>query len=197
MGARRDRGKPPPDGLGPLLQGAQVNPGPAGAGTPTAAPVWVAIAIIESEGHVLSRPRDALDGLLAGLWEFPGGKVLPSETLQAAAAREFLEETGIAPPPLARLCLHRHSYADGRDLELSFWLGHLAGRPPARRGEWRWLPWSGLAPDRIPAANRIALGHLEAWRVNHAATAGAAATAFTAPHADQRPGSPHVNSAAG
>ncbi len=52
----------------------------------------IAIAVVEHDGNFLIglRPSGAV---LGGLWEFPGGKVEPDETPEAAAARECLEET--------------------------------------------------------------------------------------------------------
>ena len=54
----------------------------------------IAIAIVEYDGLFLvgQRPPDVP---LAGLWEFPGGKVQAGETPEAAAARECFEETGL------------------------------------------------------------------------------------------------------
>ena len=49
-----------------------------------------AAALVDSEGRVLVQRRAA--GTLAGLWEFPGGKVEPAETPEGALARELTEE---------------------------------------------------------------------------------------------------------
>ncbi len=50
-------------------------------------PALIAVAVVEHEGRVLigKRPQDTP---LAGLWEFPGGKVKPGEMIQEAAARD-------------------------------------------------------------------------------------------------------------
>lgn len=53
-----------------------------------------AAAIIDSEGRILLAQRPE-GKALAGLWEFPGGKVKPLETLEAALVRELKEELGI------------------------------------------------------------------------------------------------------
>ena len=52
------------------------------------------MAVIERDGRVLIQERPA-GGLLAGLWEFPGGKVEPGESLTAALRREVREELGV------------------------------------------------------------------------------------------------------
>ncbi|WP_010187005.1 (deoxy)nucleoside triphosphate pyrophosphohydrolase [Sphingomonas sp. PAMC 26605] len=54
----------------------------------------VAAALIARDGRVLVQRRPA-GKALAGLWEFPGGKVEPGETPEAATARELAEELGI------------------------------------------------------------------------------------------------------
>lgn len=55
----------------------------------------VAAALVDGEGRVLLQRR-APGRAMAGLWEFPGGKVEPGETPEAALARELAEELGIA-----------------------------------------------------------------------------------------------------
>src|SRR5205823_2933585 len=58
------------------------------------APIDIAIAVVEMDGRFLIGRR-AAGAVLAGLWEFPGGKVRPDELPPQAAARECLEETGL------------------------------------------------------------------------------------------------------
>ena len=57
--------------------------------------VVVAIALVDGEGRVLLQQR-APGRSMAGLWEFPGGKVEPGELPEAALIREIEEELGIA-----------------------------------------------------------------------------------------------------
>src|SRR5262245_23048023 len=60
----------------------------------TAEPTPIAIAVVEHAGRYLVGRRP--EGVpLAGLWEFPGGKVRDGETPEKAAASECLEETGL------------------------------------------------------------------------------------------------------
>lgn len=78
----------------------------------------VAAAIMAPDGTVLLQRR-AFGGVHGGLWEFPGGKVDPGETLELALVREIEEELGIAVDPL--------------DLEpLGFASGQTEGESPSR-----------------------------------------------------------------
>ena len=66
---------------------------------PTVIPV-VAVALIDRAGRVLMQRR-RLQAEHGGLWEFPGGKVEPGETLVSALLREVLEELGLVLEPSA------------------------------------------------------------------------------------------------
>jgi 8-oxo-dGTP diphosphatase len=66
---------------------------------PTMIPV-VAVALIAPDGRVLMQRRRE-DRPFAGLWEFPGGKVEPGESLESALVREAGEELGIGLDPAA------------------------------------------------------------------------------------------------
>ena len=67
------------------------------------------VAVIEKDGRILIQQRPAR-GLLAGLWEFPGGKVESGEGLIAALRREVREELGIEIKGVRRLTTVRHAY---------------------------------------------------------------------------------------
>jgi A/G-specific adenine glycosylase len=71
--------------------------------------IEVVVAVIEKDGRVLLQERPA-GGLLAGLWEFPGGKVEPCEGLTAALRREIREELGAEIEDIRRLTTVRHAY---------------------------------------------------------------------------------------
>lgn len=73
----------------------------------------VAVALVDADGRVLiaQRPKGKA---LAGLWEFPGGKLAPGERPEAALIRELREELGIAVKAacLAPLTFASHAYDD-------------------------------------------------------------------------------------
>jgi 8-oxo-dGTP diphosphatase len=73
----------------------------------------VAVALVDADGRVLIAQRPA-GKALAGLWEFPGGKLDPGERPEAALIRELDEELGIAVKEacLAPLTFASHAYPD-------------------------------------------------------------------------------------
>jgi 8-oxo-dGTP diphosphatase len=70
----------------------------------------VAVALIDADGRVLLAQRPE-GKAMAGLWEFPGGKVLPGEPPEAALIRELKEEIGI---DVAEACLAPLTFASHR-----------------------------------------------------------------------------------
>lgn len=89
--------------------GCMIAAGPALPAVPTV--LVVAVALIDVDGRVLIAQRPEGKSL-AGLWEFPGGKVDPGETPEAALVRELHEELGIdtAESCLAPLTFASHRY---------------------------------------------------------------------------------------
>ena len=73
----------------------------------------VAVALVDPDGRVLIAKRPE-GKAMAGLWEFPGGKVDPGETPEAALIRELKEELGVdtAESCLAPLTFASHAYDD-------------------------------------------------------------------------------------
>jgi 8-oxo-dGTP diphosphatase len=112
----------------------------------------IAIAVVEHEGRFLVGQRPP--GVpLAGLWEFPGGKIEAGETPEAAAVRECLEETGLAALPLFCYPEHLHEYEHGR-VQLAFIACRLAdGAVSQARPPYRWADRSELKALSFPAAN--------------------------------------------
>ena len=112
----------------------------------------IAIAVVEHAGRFIvgQRPRGVA---LAGLWEFPGGKIEPGETPEAAAVRECREETGLAIEPLFRYPEHVHEYEHGR-VQLFFIACQLAANGAIEpRAPYRWADRSELSSLEFPAGN--------------------------------------------
>lgn len=105
-----------------------------------------AVALIDADGRVLLAQRPEGKSL-AGLWEFPGGKVEPGESPEAALIRELREELGIETKAscLAPLTFASHSYEEFHLLMPLFacrrWEGIVSGR------EGQSLAW--VRPERL------------------------------------------------
>jgi len=101
----------------------------------------VAVALVDVDGRVLLSQRPE-GKALAGLWEFPGGKVEPGERPEDALIRELQEELGIAveEPCLAPLTFASHGYADMHLLMPLYVCRRWTGLVQAREGQaLRWL----------------------------------------------------------
>jgi len=82
--------------------------------------IRVAAAVLhDSEGRVLVSQRPA-GKTLAGLWEFPGGKLEPGEAVEVALRRELFEELGIQVRSCRPLLQLQHEYPE-RHVELLVW----------------------------------------------------------------------------
>jgi len=124
----------------------------------------VAAALIDVDGRVLVAERPP-GGSLAGLWEFPGGKIEPGETPEAALVRELAEELGIdtAASCLAPAGFASHAYADFQLLLLLYACRKWRGVPRGVEGQrlqWRRVP--ELFTLDMPPADRPLLGLLAA-----------------------------------
>jgi 8-oxo-dGTP diphosphatase len=103
-----------------------------------------AVALIDAQRRVLLAQRPAGKSM-AGLWEFPGGKVEDHETPEQALVRELHEELGIdvAADDLEPLAFASHTYDDFHLLMPLFDCVRWRGTPRPREGQA--LAWVGAA----------------------------------------------------
>ena len=117
--------------------------------------VHVAVGVIRNpRGEVLIARR--LAGThLAGLWEFPGGKLEPEEAPRDGLIRELHEELGIAVTTAIPLLQILHDYPERRVL-LDVWeVTAFSGQPVGRQGQpLQWVTAEALSGIAFPAANR-------------------------------------------
>ncbi len=125
----------------------------------------VAVALIDPEGRVLLAQRPAGKSL-AGLWEFPGGKVEPFETPEQALIRELKEEIGIDTwsSCLAPLAFASHSYETFHLLMPLFACRRWTGIPTPREGQTlAWVRPEKLKDYPMPAADLPLIPILRDW----------------------------------
>jgi 8-oxo-dGTP diphosphatase len=123
----------------------------------------VAAALVDAEGRVLLQQR-AAGRAMAGLWEFPGGKVEPGERPEAALVRELREELGIEVDSV-RLSPAAFASADngGRHMLLLLYLcREWEGTPrPLDAIGLKWLKPGEMAPAEMPPADVPLVAALE------------------------------------
>lgn len=124
----------------------------------------VAAALIDGDGRVLVQQRPP-GKPMAGLWEFPGGKIDFGETPEAALRRELAEELGIAIDEscLAPAVFASEPMADRHLLLLLYVLRKWPSSPEARHASAiTWLRPVELHRLDMPPADRPLIGLLEA-----------------------------------
>ena len=116
--------------------------------------VRVVAAIIRDDGGRLLITRRPDNVHLAGLWEFPGGKVEPEESLIAALVREIQEEIGVTIEVLDEYFQVEHPYPE-RTVRLHFFNCRiLSGEPkPLHVADLRWVLPSELDQFSFPEAD--------------------------------------------
>jgi 8-oxo-dGTP diphosphatase len=124
-----------------------------------------AVALIDPDGRVLLAQRPEGKSM-AGLWEFPGGKVEPDETPEAALIRELQEELGIDTwsSCLAPLTFASHGYDDFHLLMPLFACRKWNGTPHEREGQvLKWARASELRDYPMPPADVPIIPILRDW----------------------------------
>lgn len=123
----------------------------------------VAAALIDSDGRVLVAQRPERKSM-AGLWEFPGGKIDEGETPEYALMRELEEELGIETRPccFAPVAFASHSYDDFHLLMPLYVCRVWRGIPQAREHQsLKWLKPVDLYALAMPEADIPLIPQLE------------------------------------
>ena len=124
-----------------------------------------AVALIDADGRVLLAQRPPGKSM-AGLWEFPGGKVEPGETPEVALIRELHEELGIETwsSCLAPLTFASHRYDDFHLLMPLFACRKWQGIVQPREGQQlAWVAPARLADYPMPPADVPLIPILRDW----------------------------------
>ena len=121
-----------------------------------------ACALVDADGRVLLAQRPEGKSL-AGLWEFPGGKVETGETPELALIRELEEELGIVTRVacLAPLTFASHSYDNFHLLMPLFICRRYEGQPHGREGQsLKWVRPRDMRSYPMPPADEPLIAHL-------------------------------------
>ncbi|PSB15041.1 A/G-specific adenine glycosylase [filamentous cyanobacterium CCP2] len=114
----------------------------------------IGVAVIWNDQNQILIDRRPQDGLLGGLWEFPGGKIEPNETVEACIRREIQEEIGIDIEVGDRLITIDHTYTHFRVTLNVHHCRHVHGEPQAIEcDEVKWVTVDELDQYPFPKAN--------------------------------------------
>ncbi|MBE9129555.1 8-oxo-dGTP diphosphatase MutT [Coleofasciculus sp. LEGE 07092] len=114
----------------------------------------IGVAVIWNDKGLILIDRRPAEGLLGGLWEFPGGKIEPDETVEECIQREIKEELGIEIEVGDRLIVLDHAYSHFRVTLNVHHCRYLTGIPqPLECDEIRWVSLDEIDQFPFPKAN--------------------------------------------
>jgi A/G-specific adenine glycosylase len=125
--------------------------------------VPIAIGVVWQGDRVLITRRPT-DGLLGGLWEFPGGKVKVDETPEASCVREIREEVNLEVDIQKRLARIRHAYTHFR-IRADVFICRLVAGQVTLNGptDHRWVRMDEIDAYPFPKANHKFIPKLKHW----------------------------------
>ncbi len=117
-----------------------------------------------ADGRILIAQRP-IEGMLGGLWEFPGGKREPGESLPDCLRREIREELGIDVAVGQQIGTVRHAYSHFRITLYAFECRHLGGEPqPIACADWAWVTLGELDTFAFPVTDQKIIAMLRGDR---------------------------------
>lgn len=122
----------------------------------------VSVGILLRDNREVLIARRADDVPLPGLWEFPGGKVEPSEDSYSALCRELKEEIAIDVLDAKPLMIVSHQYED-YSVDLHVWrVSQYRGEPSSAEGQpLQWISIDRLSEFPLPGANAEIVNRLK------------------------------------
>ncbi len=113
----------------------------------------IAAGVIWKKNRILIDQRKA-EGLLGGLWEFPGGKREPGETLEECVVREVREEVGVEVKVLGKIAAVDHAFSHFRITLHAFNCKFISGKPrPIGCAAVKWIHLEDVDRYPFPKAN--------------------------------------------
>jgi A/G-specific adenine glycosylase len=117
--------------------------------------------IVNNSGELLItlRPEEAM---LGGLWEFPGGKQEPGESLEQTVIRELREELGVDVKVTGEYMQLKHAYSHFKITMHAYWCSIEAGDPkPKTSTELKWVGLGNIDEYPFPKANKVLVEGLQ------------------------------------
>lgn len=116
---------------------------------------FIGVAVIWNDQRQILIDRRLPEGVLGGLWEFPGGKVEAGETVEECVKREIWEEIGIVIEVGEHLITVDHTYTHLRVTLTVHQCRHLTGTPQTLEcDEIRWVTLAEIDQFTFPTANQ-------------------------------------------
>jgi A/G-specific adenine glycosylase len=113
----------------------------------------IAVGVVWRKNKVLITRRKP-DGLLGGLWEFPGGKIIAREAPEAACLREIKEETNLVVEVTGHISRIKHAYTHFKIVMDVFGCRHVSGRVRLSGAvDHRWIRIEEIETYPFPKAN--------------------------------------------
>ena len=124
----------------------------------------IAVGIVFKNGKVLITRRKP-EGLLGGLWEFPGGKIRDGEKAETACIREIEEEVNLKIKIDSYLCRVKHAYTHFKIVMDVFCCSYVSGRVKLNRPvDHRWIKLDKLKDYPLPKANHKFIPRLKHYK---------------------------------
>lgn len=124
----------------------------------------IGVAVILNNQNEILIDRRPVNGLLGGLWEFPGGKVEENETIQECIKREIAEEIDIEIEVREHLITLDHAYTHFKVTLNVYVCRYLSGEPkPVECEEIRWVKLEELEQYPFPKANSKIIEQLKIY----------------------------------
>ena len=122
----------------------------------------IGVAVIRNDAGEILIDRRLDKGDMAGLWEFPGGKIEAGETVEACIAREIKEEIALDVKVGDRLMLIEHDYPKFKVSLHVHWCDYLGGEPQAIEcQEIVWVQPDKLGDYEFPEANQAIIDAIQ------------------------------------
>ncbi|OIP67970.1 MAG: DNA mismatch repair protein MutT [Oscillatoriales cyanobacterium CG2_30_40_61] len=122
----------------------------------------IGVGVIWNQQKQILIDKRRAEGFLGGLWEFPGGKLEPGETLEDCIKREIQEELAIEIEVKEHLITIEHTYTNFKVTLNVYQCDYISGEPqPLESDEIRWVTLDEIDKFTFPKANKKIIAALK------------------------------------